>query len=413
MKMSEDPRTLADSISKATERLTKCSGDDSSQRDVRVELLNLLQSYQRQLLDPIEYIELLHANYQRLSCLIWIVHFGVLDHIPAEDSIHYDELAQATKTPVVTLKSVARMLMTEGILAEPQPERVAHSSLSAALKSDTEFYDCTKFVVKYTVTPALCAAQATEKWGEPVKKDQTAFNLAMKTDLPFFGYLANTPGLTKHFASYMRATARSLGAALDASLEDLKWAGFTRGHLVDVGGSTAGTAAFFAQGLPDIRFTVQDLPEVIEKVDLSTLPTDVSARITLAPHDFFQPQPTFADAYLLRRILHDWPFEEARTILNNLAVALQKQSGARIFIMDEVLSPPGEMLPFEEAKLRVRDLTLWQCFNGRLREFEDWKKLFASTTPKLSLKNIRFPARCGLAIMEVILESELLGEPHK
>jgi len=126
------------------------------------------------------------------------------------------------------------MLITEGILVEPQPECVAHSSLSGALKSDSEFYDCVKFVVKYTVTPALYAAQATEKWGEPVKKDQTAFNLAMKTDLPFFGYLANTPGLPEHFASYMRATAKSLGAALDASLEDLKWAGFTRGHLVDV-----------------------------------------------------------------------------------------------------------------------------------------------------------------------------------
>lgn len=81
--------------------------------------------------------------------------------------------------------------------------------------------------------------------------------------------------------------------------------------------------------------------------------------------------------------------------------------------MDEVLSPPGEMLPFEEAKLRVRDLTLWQCFNGKLRELEDWKKLFASTTPRLSLKNVRFPAQCGLAIMEVVLEADLLGDPNE
>jgi len=62
MKTSEDPRTLADSISKATERWEKCSGDGPGRRKARVELLNLLQSYQRQLLDPIEYIELLHAN---------------------------------------------------------------------------------------------------------------------------------------------------------------------------------------------------------------------------------------------------------------------------------------------------------------------------------------------------------------
>lgn len=56
---------------------------------------------------------------------------------------------------------------------------------------------------------------------------------------------------------------------------------------------------------PHVKSTVQDLGEVIA-TSRQQLPVQYSESIQFVEHDFFQPQPVQADAYILRFIMHNW-----------------------------------------------------------------------------------------------------------
>lgn len=125
-------------------------------------------------------------------------------------------------------------------------------------------------------------------------------------------------------------------------------------------------------------------------------------RIRFQGQDFFTPQAIKdADVYLLRMILHDWPYTQAVTILRHLVDALKP--GARLIIMDTVLPRPGSIRATQEAVLRVRDLTMWQAFNSKERELDDWMALFAAVDPMLRIKAVVQPPGSSMAIMEVAL----------
>ena len=140
------------------------------------------------------------------------------------------------------------------------------------------------------------------------------------------------------------------------------------------------------------------------QTDLTTIHTSVSKRLTFQEHDFFQPQPVrHAEIYLLRMILHDWPAEEAISILTNIAQVLKP--GSRIIIMDTILPAPGSIPRSEESLLRVRDLTMMQAFNSCERSLEDWADLLAKTDARLKMQSVRQPFGSAMAIMEVVLNN--------
>ena len=63
------------------------------------------------------------------------------------------------------------------------------------------------------------------------------------------------------------------------------------------------------------------------------------ARAPGAGGDFLESVPPGGDAYLLSLVLHDWPDDQARHILANVAAA--GGSGARLLVLDFMV-PPGD-----------------------------------------------------------------------
>ena len=95
---------------------------------------------------------------------------------------------------------------------------------------------------------------------------------------------------------------------------------------------------------------VQDLPKAIDS-GASTLPSSLSNRVKLTPHDFFTEQPVKdADVYLFRWILHNWSDEYCIKILRNLVPALK--NGAMIVVNDICLPEPGTTGWWQEERLR-------------------------------------------------------------
>jgi 6-hydroxytryprostatin B O-methyltransferase len=71
--------------------------------------------------------------------------------------------------------------------------------------------------------------------------------------------------------------------------------------------------------------------------------------------------------------------------------------------MDTILPAPGTIGRLQEAKLRMRDLTMAQIFNSNERGIAEWKELLETTVPKLKLSTWRQPSGSAMAVMEVTL----------
>jgi 6-hydroxytryprostatin B O-methyltransferase len=151
---------------------------------------------------------------------------------------------------------------------------------------------------------------------------------------------------------------------------------------------------------------VQDLPANAEngrKAAESSLPADIASRITFQAHDFTNPQPVQgANVYLLRMILHDWPDEDATSILKKIVAAMDRTK-SRILIMDTVLPKPGSVPVSSERIMRARDLTMMQAFNSKERDENDWRELIAAADPKLQLVNVLQPFGSAMAVLELAL----------
>ena len=137
--------------------------------------------------------------------------------------------------PELQLKSVVRMAITNNFLCEPVPDQIAHNAVSALFAKDPGLTSWIKFMTKFSAPVAAAFGDATEKWGVTSRKDQTAFNIAMDTDVPFFDYFAKSPELSSTFASYMRSVQSSYGTSLNHLLAGFDWAGLAEAVVVDVG----------------------------------------------------------------------------------------------------------------------------------------------------------------------------------
>ena len=87
--------------------------------------------------------------------------------------------------------------------------------------------------------------------------------------------------------------------------------------------------------------------------------------------DFFDAVPRGADAYLLRRILHDWPDDRATQILRRVHQAMTPE--ARLVIVDAVIGPPNH-----DPLAKFLDLMVLVSAGGHERTEPEWVRLLAT-----------------------------------
>ena len=155
-----------------------------------------------------------------------------------------------------------------------------------------------------------------------------------------FDELSKDPIRAQRFARSMSLISITLGMGPSTLINAYPWADFET--LVDLGGSHGATSIALAQHYPNLKSTVQDLPETIQSA-----PQGLDGRVKFTAHDFFSPQPISADIYFLRWILHDWSDKYSNKILQNLIPALKP--GARILVNEFCLPEPG-MIPLSKER---------------------------------------------------------------
>ena len=153
----------------------------------------------------------------------------------------------------------------------------------------------------------------------------------MLTGTDGFDHLAQDPQaagvFNKGLAELTTLTADSIVAAYDFS---------TLRHVVDVGGGYGQLLAAILRAHPGVRGTLFDLPHAIDGARAFLTQAGVINRCELVAGDFFESLPAGADAYLLKSVIHDWPDERARAILQNCRRAMTR-AGARLLLAERVL----------------------------------------------------------------------------
>ncbi|RSL69095.1 hypothetical protein CEP53_002351 [Fusarium sp. AF-6] len=354
--------------------------------------------------DPNSFLTELVVQQQQYHCIGWLCHFDVLSQIPLPPaSLSYADVSAKAGVPISTLRSVARMAMTAGLLCEDRDGLLSHNALSASFVENPHMRVQLLHMFNQTVPIMEKLAQATEKWGNTTAKNETAYNLVHDTDLTFFEHLKSRPDLNEGFDAFMKSRAVShTGSNVEHLLEAFDWKALGEAKVVDVGGSSGSTATMLATTYPKLKLVVEDLPGPVKnaRARIPELPEDVRSRIEILDYDFFTPQPVKgADVYLLRTIIHDWPDADAVKILRGIVEAMGPSS--RLLIMDMVLPKPGSGSRTFEAALRQKDLTMIQAFNAKERETEEWTDLLAKVG--LTIRAIERPAGSELSVIEANL----------
>ncbi|KAG9570403.1 hypothetical protein KCU71_g1386, partial [Aureobasidium melanogenum] len=226
--------------------------------------------------------------------------------------------------------------------------------------------------------------------------------MAFNHDLPFFGHLKQHNERHKQFAGYMRAVTESDEVHFRHLVKGFDWESLGTATVVDVGGSSGYASVALAKASPNLRFIVQDLPEVVKNSSSTCVSSDLkqATRIKFQAHNFFDKQPVHgADVYLFRMILHDWTFDNAVNIISNTVPTLRRKP--KIIIMDTVLPEPWSILSAAERLLRVRDLTMMQFFNSGKRSIEDWKAIFRKAGLEVREVNQLFGSNMSLIVLRL------------
>ena len=164
-------------------------------------------------------------------------------------------------------------------------------------------------------------------------------NTAMGSDQAVWEWLAERPKDRDAFNDFMFIQATGLASFLEVFPLDkyISTSDSTeRVQFVDVGGGSGHISRAVLAKYPALhgKIAVEDRPEygTVSRSDFA------KEGIQMVPHDFFEAQPLKgAKVFYMRNIMHDWPNDKCKIILDQLREGLASDS---VILVDDVVIPP-------------------------------------------------------------------------
>jgi hypothetical protein len=210
---------------------------------------------------------------------------------------------------------------------------------------------------------------------------------------PAFEYAARNPNYGAVFNAAMSSFS---GMDNMLVLQAFETYDFSRvSHLCDVAGGHGYALSNLLAKYRHLKGTVLELPGVIANRDLLwAAKLGVSDRCTYVAGDMFQAVPS-ADAYMLKRILHDWNDAECLQLLSTIQRTAPKR--ARVLIVEQVVPGP-DISHF--SKLFDIHMLVWG--SGRERTGEEYAALLERSGWKY--RQTWYPPSKMLGIVEGVKE---------
>lgn len=285
--------------------------------------------------------------------LRFIYQFKLVEKVPLDGEISYDELSKETGLKATTLQQLLRAAMTFQLFREQRPGYVSHTSVTLFLLRSEVFRDCTGFTTE-DMMPA-CFAIVDSLLADPTASDPSRSGYMIAhgaSDPSFYMHLAKDAEKMRRFTNCMSQATAGPQWSMHYLTDFFPWTSLEAGAtVVDVGGSTGQAAYAIAEKAPGLQLIVQDTAEAVaaaeqQKGQNGDRPGSGNVRHMAA--NFFEEQSVKnADVYLFRSVFHNWPDSQAVGILKAQIPAMKP--GAKILIMDELM-PDAEKMTLSTAR---------------------------------------------------------------
>lgn len=291
-----------------------------------------------------------------------------------------EELATEAEVQASALYRVLRALASVGVFAETKGKRFKLTPLAITLQ---------KAVPNSLHAAALFWEEKymEEAWAQllhGVKTGEIPFLKAHGVSL--FEHLEKHPEDFKIFGATMTSISFMENPAITAAY---KFSGVPM--LVDVGGGNGSLLSTILKANPKLKGVLFDLPSVRTRAmqDRHLTAKGIAERCTLESGDFFEAVPKGGDAYIMKRVLHDWDDERCTKILANCCAAMNKKG--KVLVVESVI------LPGNDPDLgKLRDIQML-VIGGRERTKQEFAILFREAGLKLTRV---VPTKCSLSIVE-------------
>ena len=233
-----------------------------------------------------------------------------------------------------------------------------NNSVSEYLRSDHEL----------SVAPAVemfCGDYEWAAWGaldHSVRTGENAATHALGMDV--WEHRRLDPDAGRTFDAAMRTLTR----ANDGEVGAYDFGAFP--VIADIGGGTGAMISAVLREHPQQRGILFDQPHVVANAQSVLAAAGVEERVDVVGGSFFESVPTGADAYVLRRILHDWTDDKCVEVLQ--CIRRSMTPAARLIVIEAVVGAPNE-----EPLAKWLDLMMLISAGGRERTLDEWASLLA------------------------------------
>ena len=270
-----------------------------------------------------------------------------------------EQLSATTGAHAPTVKRLLRTLAGLDIVFEPEPGVYGLTSAGTLLRSDVPGS-------LRGIAVMFGSAFHAQAWGHlthSVKTGEPAFDHVFGK--PLFEYLETNPELAAIFDQAM--TSGSAGQS-QAVVDAYDFSGI--GTVVDVGGGHGTLLATILKNNPSAKGVLFDLPHVAAGAGMLFDEAGVRERVDLKSGSFLEEVPGGGDAYIMKRIIHDWDDKRAAKILANCRDAMAP--GGRILVVDCVINDSAASLYGKLLDMEMLVMTP----NGKERTGEEFRQLF-------------------------------------
>ncbi|OAA50380.1 O-methyltransferase [Metarhizium rileyi] len=322
----------------------------------------------------------------------------VFKEIP-EEGISLDELAKRANIQFNLLERFANVLIASQVFESPSPGIITHTPITRMFQSDfaelfySHIYDC--FAPSAAKWPEYFAEHGMQ---EPQKSNLSPFGLGSGyPDKSLYEILDLMPERAKKFNEAM---AFSMGEMPILGMYDFSWIGERaktpeaagRTLIVDIGGGKGQALRAILEetrAIPPAQCVLQDQEKVLREAEEDT---GILAAVKKVPIHFFQEHPVKgALVYYIRRVLNDWPDDEAVQILRHVRKACSPDS--RLLISENLLP--------NEPSLKLAAIDVWfMNFGGKRRNERHFKEIGARAGFKIS--NIFRDLKADSAVLELV-----------
>jgi hypothetical protein len=316
---------------------------------------------------PQEHIMQLATGYMASMCIYIVAKLGIADLLQ-NGPRPVSGLAAATGTQEDRLYRVLRALASLGVFTETATRTFALTPTAETLRSDVS--GSMRAMAIWMGDPLHFRVYA--EMMHSLTSGSTAFQRV--TGKPIFEYFPGDPEESEIFNAAMTCFS---GMTIPAVLEAYDFSGI--GTLMDVAGGHGALLRAVLNRYPAMRGVVIEMEHVVRGAKQLPENKALAHRCDFLCADFFAAVPAHADAIIMKHIIHDWDDDKARLILRNCQKALAGKPGAKVLLVEPVISAGNapELGKFMDLEMMVFP-------GGRERTEDEFRRLFAASGLRLT-----------------------------